>query len=76
MHEAWASQVRRGTEILVLRDVPRARPDVNTCVEREGLAAATKCRTRLGYALGGYDAAAKAVAETPGTALVDYRDVF
>jgi peptidoglycan/LPS O-acetylase OafA/YrhL len=76
LHAAWASQIRRGSVVVAVRDVPQARPDVIECVEREGIAAASRCGAAPDRAFAGYDALTPAVDRTPGSALIDLRDVF
>ena len=76
LREAWESQIARGTEVVAIRDMPQARDDVLTCVERAGGGAADACRTPPSRAFEGYDALSAAVAATPGSALVDLRDLL
>jgi peptidoglycan/LPS O-acetylase OafA/YrhL len=75
-HDAWTSQIKRGTAVIAIHDVPQARENVVDCVEREGIKAAQLCRTKPARAFAGFNALGAAVAETPGSAMVDLTDIF
>ena len=74
--EAWADQIARGTAVVALRDFPVAIPGVVQCVERNGLNGATECARDRTKATSRFDALADAVKRTPGSALVDLRDLM
>ncbi|MDO7869175.1 acyltransferase family protein [Nocardioides jiangxiensis] len=76
LHDVWAREIARGSVVIALRDLPLAREDVVACVERAGVRAATDCRAAPSLAFSGYDALTPAVAATPGSALVDLRDLL
>ena len=76
IHEAWAPIVARGTPVIAIRDVPVMRDDVTTCVEKYRLAGAQACASPRGQALADFNGLAAAVAQTPGSSLVDLTQYF
>ena len=76
LHDAWAPVVARGTPVIAIRDVPRMRADVVTCVERFRLEAAHACDSPRAKALADFDGLTGAVATTRGSSLVDLTSFF
>jgi peptidoglycan/LPS O-acetylase OafA/YrhL len=76
LRDAWESQIERGTTVVAIRDNPVAREDVLQCVETQGIDAAEACALPLDRAFAGHDALAEAVRRTPGSVLVDVRDLM
>jgi peptidoglycan/LPS O-acetylase OafA/YrhL len=76
LRDAWAPVVAGGTPVIAISDVPVARDDIVTCVERHGPAAATACASPRAVALAAFDGLAPAVAATPGASLVDQTELY
>ncbi len=74
--ELWEEQIARGSVVVALRDTPLAREDVVECVEREQADAVTECAVPTARAFAGVEALKRAVARTPGSGLVDLRDLI
>jgi len=74
--EAWLPQIERGTTVIAIQDTPLARSDVVECVEREGPAGARACLKPRDDAFAGVDSLRDAVAATPGSALIGFRDLM
>ncbi|WP_137294570.1 acyltransferase family protein [Nocardioides dongxiaopingii] len=74
--EAWAAEVARGSVVVALRDYPAGDADVVGCVEEHEDDAVDRCSRPRDEAIGAFDALARAVEQTPGSALVDLRDLM
>lgn len=74
--EAWAEQIARGSQVVAIRDYPVARAGVVQCVEQYGIDASTECSRPREKAFPRFDALADAVDATPGSALLDLRDLM
>ncbi|WP_134765798.1 acyltransferase family protein [Nocardioides sp. 1609] len=75
-HEAWAAEIARGAVVVALRDYPAGAADVVRCVEEHESEAVARCSRARDEAIGPFDALARAVEQTPGSALVDLRDLM
>jgi SGNH domain (fused to AT3 domains) len=74
--EAWAEQIARGSLVVAIRDFPAGISGVVQCVEEYQSEASTECSRARADAFPRFDALAEAVDRTPGSALLDLRDLM
>ena len=72
---AWSAAIEAGTPVIGIRDVPRLRPDVVTCVSASPSTAVERCSSTLAEALGTRDPIVEAGSAT-GSPVIDLTHLY